>query len=82
MFRIGNLITAHQSDPAMAFEEAVASVPADKLLGGTLQSLADCLAHSKFHSDLGLALVIHSAGRSLVDRRRHRPPLDDSTRAK
>ncbi|MFG3261804.1 hypothetical protein [Streptomyces bobili] len=30
VLRIGNLITAHQSDPAMTFEEAVASVPADK----------------------------------------------------
>ncbi|MGW6270315.1 hypothetical protein [Streptomyces sp. NPDC055060] len=40
MLRIGNLITAHQSDAAMTFEEAVASVPADKLLGGTLHSLA------------------------------------------
>lgn len=40
VLRIGNLITAHQSDPAMTFEEAVASVPADKLLGGTLHSLA------------------------------------------
>ncbi|MFK0140033.1 hypothetical protein [Streptomyces murinus] len=40
MLRIGNLITAHQGDPAMTFEEAVASVPADELLGGTPQSLA------------------------------------------
>lgn len=40
LLRVGNLITAHQTDPAMTFEEAVASVPADKLLGGTLHSLA------------------------------------------
>ncbi|MEU4275320.1 hypothetical protein AB0F57_10260 [Streptomyces tanashiensis] len=40
VLRVGNLITAHQADPAMTFEEAVASVPADKLLGGTLHSLA------------------------------------------
>lgn len=40
VLRIGNLIATHQGDPAITFEEAVASVPADKLLGGTLQSLA------------------------------------------
>ncbi|WKV75409.1 hypothetical protein AW27_030135 [Streptomyces sp. PCS3-D2] len=40
MLRVGNLITAHQTDPTMTFEEAVASVPADKLLGGTLHGLA------------------------------------------
>jgi hypothetical protein len=40
VLRIGNLITAHQGDAAMTFEEAVASVPADKLLGGTLHGLA------------------------------------------
>ncbi|MFI5749876.1 hypothetical protein ACIBBE_28995 [Streptomyces sp. NPDC051644] len=40
VLRVGNLITAHKADPAMTLEEAIASVPADKLLGGTLHSLA------------------------------------------
>ncbi|MCL7493198.1 hypothetical protein M8I34_17575 [Streptomyces sp. MCA2] len=40
VLRVGNLIAAHQTDPAMTLQEAVASVPTDKLLGGTLHSLA------------------------------------------
>lgn len=40
ILRVGNLITAYEADPAMTLEEAVASVPGDKLLGGTLHSLA------------------------------------------
>lgn len=40
VLRIGNLITAHQADPALTLEEAIAAVPADKLLGGTLHTLA------------------------------------------
>lgn len=34
------MITAHQADPALTLEEVFAAVPADKLLGGTLHSLA------------------------------------------
>lgn len=40
VLRVGNLITAHQTDPALTLEEVFAAVPADKLLGGTLHSLA------------------------------------------
>ncbi|MEV6994353.1 hypothetical protein AB0N87_35060 [Streptomyces sp. NPDC093228] len=40
VLRVGNLITAHEADPAMTLEEAIASVPDDKLLGGTLRSMA------------------------------------------
>ncbi|MFF0479341.1 hypothetical protein [Streptomyces sp. NPDC004284] len=40
LLRVDNLIAAHQADPATTFEEAVAAVPVDKLLGGTLHSLA------------------------------------------
>ncbi|MFE1731240.1 hypothetical protein ACFW6X_13890 [Streptomyces bacillaris] len=40
VLRVGNLITVHQADSALTLEEIVAAVPADKLLGGTLNSLA------------------------------------------
>jgi hypothetical protein len=40
VLRVGNLITAHQADPPLTLEEALAAAPADKLLGGTLHSLA------------------------------------------
>jgi hypothetical protein len=40
VLRVGNLIAVHQADPALTLEELVAAVPADKLLGGTLHSLA------------------------------------------
>lgn len=40
VLRVGNLITAHQADPVLTLEEVFAAVPADKLLGGTLHSLA------------------------------------------
>ncbi|MFJ7902388.1 hypothetical protein ACIQ6V_18160 [Streptomyces sp. NPDC096198] len=40
VLRVGNLITAQEADPAMTLEEAIASVPGDKLLGGTLHGLA------------------------------------------
>jgi hypothetical protein len=40
LLRVGNLITAHQADPALTLEEVFAAVPADKLLAGTLHNLA------------------------------------------
>lgn len=40
VLRIGNLITTHQAAPNLTLEEALAAVPVDKLLGGTLHSLA------------------------------------------
>ncbi|MGX1134980.1 hypothetical protein RKD49_007170 [Streptomyces glaucescens] len=40
VLRAGNLITAHQADPALSLEEVFATVQADKLLAGTLHSLA------------------------------------------
>jgi hypothetical protein len=41
VLRIGNMVTARQADPVLTLDELIAATPADKMLGGTLHSLAN-----------------------------------------
>ncbi|MFB6823699.1 hypothetical protein ACFCXA_19150 [Streptomyces virginiae] len=41
VLRIGNMVSASEADPILTLDELIAATPADKMLGGTLHSLAN-----------------------------------------
>ncbi|MFD3553864.1 hypothetical protein ACFWWA_17420 [Streptomyces goshikiensis] len=41
VLRVGNMVSASEADPILTLDELIAATPADKMLGGTLHSLAN-----------------------------------------
>ncbi|WP_035838825.1 hypothetical protein [Kitasatospora azatica] len=47
LLRIGNLVEAVGSDPVLGLQDAIAALPADKMLGPTLRALGDHLSWAR-----------------------------------
>ncbi|WP_106976724.1 hypothetical protein [Streptomyces sp. NRRL B-24484] len=47
LLRIGNLVEAFEADPVLALQDAITTLPADKMLGPTLRDLGNRLSHAR-----------------------------------
>ncbi len=47
VLRIGNMVKTYEADPVATLQDAIAALPADKMLGETLRDLGRHLAHAR-----------------------------------